>query len=70
VGSLARFTRIPVGPLSPIMTERSINYHFGTFDVPAKMRAVGRNRSTPLTMCSWLPSVMGSASITNGWAVR
>ena len=43
VGSLARFTRIPVGPLSPIMTERSINYHFGTFDVPfAKMRAVGK----------------------------
>ena len=43
VGSLARFTRIPVGPLSPVMTERSINYHFGTFDVPfARMREVGK----------------------------
>ncbi len=43
VGSVARFTRIPVGPLSPIMTERSINYHFGTFDVPfEQMRSVGK----------------------------
>ena len=43
VGSVARFTRIPVGPLSPIMTERSINYHFGTFDVPfERMRSVGK----------------------------
>ena len=44
VGSVARFTAIPMGPLSPIMTSRSINYHFGTFDVPfADMRAVGKD---------------------------
>lgn len=44
VGSVARFTKIPMGPLSPVMTERSINYHFGTFDVPfAQMRATGKD---------------------------
>ncbi len=44
VGSVARFTKIPMGPLSPVMTERSINYHFGTFDVPFdQMRAVGKD---------------------------
>lgn len=44
VGSVARFSKVPLGPLSPIMTERSINYHFGTFDVPfAEMRAAGKD---------------------------
>ena len=33
-GSILRFTKIPLGPLSPLMTERSINYHFDTFDLP------------------------------------
>ncbi len=43
VGSLARFTRVPLGPLSPLMTERSINYHFGTFDLPfEQIRAAGK----------------------------
>ncbi len=44
VGSVARFSKIPMGPMSPIMTERSINYHFGTFDVPFdQMRATGKD---------------------------
>lgn len=43
VGSLARFTRVHLGPLSPLMTERSINYHFGTFDLPFdQIRAAGK----------------------------
>ena len=32
-GSILRFTKIPLGPLSPLMTARSINYHFDTFDM-------------------------------------
>lgn len=32
-GSILRFTKIPLGPLSPLMIERSINYHFDTFDI-------------------------------------
>ena len=32
-GSILRFTKIPLGPLSPLMTSRSINYHFDTFDM-------------------------------------
>lgn len=44
VGSLSRLTRIPLGPLSPLMTERSINYHFGTFDLPfEQIRSTGKN---------------------------
>jgi WS/DGAT/MGAT family acyltransferase len=31
--SVMRFTRIPFGPLSPIMQQRSINYHFDTIDM-------------------------------------
>jgi WS/DGAT/MGAT family acyltransferase len=31
--SVARFTKIPLGPLSPIMQQRSINYHFDTIDM-------------------------------------
>jgi diacylglycerol O-acyltransferase len=44
VGSLSRLTRIPLGPLSPLMTERSINYHFGTFDLPfEQIWSTGKN---------------------------
>lgn len=32
-GSILRLTKIPLGPLSPLMTHRSINYHFDTFDM-------------------------------------
>lgn len=32
-GSILRLTKIPLGPLSPLMTKRSINYHFDTFDM-------------------------------------
>ncbi len=39
--SVARVAAIPLGPLSPLMRKRSINYHFGTFDVPfADIQAV------------------------------
>ncbi len=43
VGSVAKVANLPLGPLSPLMTERSINYHFGTFDVPfAEMKSVAK----------------------------
>lgn len=43
VGSVAKIANMPLGPLSPLMTERSINYHFGTFDVPfADMKSVSK----------------------------
>jgi diacylglycerol O-acyltransferase / wax synthase len=47
-GSILRFTKIPLGPLSPLMTARSINYHFDTFDVAfADIRAEAkRNEAT------------------------
>ncbi len=34
VSSLARMMDTPTSPLSPLMRKRSINYHFGTFDLP------------------------------------
>ncbi len=34
VRSIARFAAVPTRPMSPVMTGRSINYHFVTFDVP------------------------------------
>jgi hypothetical protein len=45
--SVARFTKIPLplGPLSPIMQSRSINYHFDTIDMDfAKFRAAAKSR--------------------------
>ncbi|MGB7979273.1 MAG: wax ester/triacylglycerol synthase domain-containing protein [Candidatus Nanopelagicales bacterium] len=32
--SAAKFMSLPTSPMSPVMTGRSINYHFVTFDVP------------------------------------
>ena len=32
-GIVFRFTRVPFGPLSPIMQQRSISYHFDTIDM-------------------------------------
>ncbi|MCB0917439.1 MAG: DUF1298 domain-containing protein [Actinobacteria bacterium] len=32
--SLAKFTQQPSAPASPIMTKRSVNYHFGAFEFP------------------------------------
>ncbi len=44
-GSVARFTRIPFGPLSPIMQQRSINYHFDTIDMDfAAYKAAAKRR--------------------------
>jgi hypothetical protein len=45
--SVARFTKIPLplGPLSPIMQSRSINYHFDTIDIDfAQFRAAAKQR--------------------------
>ena len=45
--SVARFTKIPLplGPLSPIMQSRSINYHFDTIDIDfAQFRAAAKKR--------------------------
>jgi tetratricopeptide (TPR) repeat protein len=44
---VARFTKIPLplGPLSPIMQSRSINYHFNTIDMDfAEFRAAAKKR--------------------------
>ncbi|TXH44912.1 MAG: DUF1298 domain-containing protein [Actinobacteria bacterium] len=44
-GSVMRFTRVPFGPLSPIMQQRSINYHFDTIDMDfAAYRAAAKKR--------------------------
>lgn len=45
--SLVRFTKIPLplGPLSPIMQSRSLNYHFATIDLDfAQLRAAAKKR--------------------------
>lgn len=45
--SLVRFTKIPLplGPLSPIMQSRSLNYHFATIDLDfAQLRAAAKQR--------------------------
>ena len=45
--SLVRFTKIPLplGPLSPIMQARSLNYHFATIDTDfAELRAAAKSR--------------------------
>ncbi len=34
--SVSRFVALPSRPMSPVMTGRSINYHFVTFDVPLR----------------------------------
>jgi diacylglycerol O-acyltransferase len=45
VSSLARMANTPTSPLSPLMRKRSINYHFGNFDVSfADLRAAGKSR--------------------------
>ncbi|MGD9619302.1 MAG: wax ester/triacylglycerol synthase domain-containing protein [Mycolicibacterium sp.] len=43
--SLVRFTSVPLGPLSPIMQARSLNYHFATIDIDfAEFRAAAKAR--------------------------
>jgi diacylglycerol O-acyltransferase len=43
VKSVSRFMALPSRPMSPIMTGRSINYHFVTFDVPlAELKAASK----------------------------
>jgi len=32
-GSLVKFTKVPLGPMSPILQGRSINYHFDTIEM-------------------------------------
>ena len=43
VKSVSRFVALPSRPMSPVMTGRSINYHFVTFDVPmAELKAAAK----------------------------
>lgn len=43
--SVRRFTKVPLGPLSPILQGRSINYHFDTIDMDFdKFRAAAKKR--------------------------
>jgi len=43
--SVMRFTKVPFGPLSPIMQQRSINYHFDTIDMDfAAYKAAAKKR--------------------------
>ena len=45
IGSVARFTKVSLEPLSPILQGRSINYHFDTIDVDfAKFKAAAKKR--------------------------
>jgi WS/DGAT/MGAT family acyltransferase len=48
VESLVKFTKVPLGPLSPIMQGRSINYHFDTIELdfgPFRAAAAKRDRT-------------------------
>jgi diacylglycerol O-acyltransferase / wax synthase len=43
--SVGRFTAMPDGPLSPVMTQRGTTYHFGAFDMPfAALRSAAKSR--------------------------
>ncbi len=43
LGSVGRFTSVPDGPLSPVMTQRCTTYTFGAFDLPfAELRRVAK----------------------------
>ena len=47
--SVARFVAVPTRPLSPVMTGRSINYHFATFDLPlAELKKAAKSRGLTL----------------------
>lgn len=47
--SVARFVAVPTRPLSPVMTGRSINYHFATFDLPlAELKTAAKSRGLTL----------------------
>lgn len=49
VASVARFAALPSRPMSPVMTGRSINYHFVTFDVPLdELKAISRQHDMTL----------------------
>lgn len=44
LASVGRFTAVPDGPLSPLMTARGTTYHFGGFDLPfAQLRTVAKS---------------------------
>lgn len=45
LASVGRFTSVPDGPMSPLMTERGTTYHFAGFDLPfAQMRGAAKDR--------------------------
>jgi len=45
LASVGRFTAVPDGPLSPLMTARGTTYHFAAFDLPfARLRTTAKAR--------------------------
>jgi diacylglycerol O-acyltransferase len=45
LASVGRFTAVPDGPMSPLMTERGTTYHFAGFDLPfAELRRSAKER--------------------------
>lgn len=45
LASVGRFTAVPDGPMSPLMTERGTTYRFAGFDLPfAQMRSAAKER--------------------------
>ncbi|MEY3734144.1 MAG: hypothetical protein RL347_1503 [Actinomycetota bacterium] len=45
LASVGRFTAMPDGPLSPLMTERGTTYHFAAFDLPfSTLRSAAKSR--------------------------
>ncbi|HEX6887160.1 MAG TPA: wax ester/triacylglycerol synthase domain-containing protein [Candidatus Nanopelagicales bacterium] len=61
--SVSKFLALPSKPLSPVMTGRSINYHFATFDVPlAELKAAGKAAGCSLND-AFLAAAMGGLRI-------
>ncbi len=61
--SAAKFMALPTSPMSPVMTGRSINYHFVTFDVPlAELKRAAKTHGFNLND-AYMASVIGGLRI-------
>jgi WS/DGAT/MGAT family acyltransferase len=61
--SVARFLAVPSRPMSPLMTGRSINYHFVTFELPlAELKAAAKPHGLSLND-AFIAAVMGGLRI-------
>jgi diacylglycerol O-acyltransferase / wax synthase len=61
--SVARFLSVPSRPMSPLMTGRSINYHFVTFELPlAELKAAAKPHGLSLND-AFLAAAMGGLRI-------